>query len=88
MKNHDGNSSSKTKLLILITCSAISVFIVLQYLESHYILFSLQIFKRNKTMRDEWQYQTPLKPLNVPQKQLNKVLRSKYKTRRSAQQTE
>ena len=88
MKNHDGNSSSKTKLLILITCSAIIVLIVLQYLESHYILFSLQIFKRNKTMRDEWQYQTPLKPLNVPQKQLNKVLRSKYETRSSAQQTE
>ena len=80
MKNHDGNSSSKTKLFFLITCSAISVLIVLQYLESHYISFFLQIFKRNTAMRDEWQYQTPLKPLNVPQKQLNKVLRSKYET--------
>ena len=88
MKNHDGNSSSKTKLFVLITCSAISVLLVLQYLESHYISFSLQILKTNTAMRDELQYQTPLKLLNVPQKQMNKVLKSEYETKSSAQQTE
>ena len=88
MKHHDGHSNSKTKLFVLITCSTVGALLVLQYLESHYISFSLQILKRNTEIQDERQYKVPLKPLNVQQKRLKKAPNSEYETRSSAQRTE